>query len=293
MSLVVDAHTHVFSDLVLQDRQRYAERDTWFGHLHPPGSRYLASPGRLVRTMDASGVQQAWALSFGWADQGLCEAENDCVLDAARRFPGRIVPFCSVQPGAGSAAVAEIERVARLGCRGIGELFPDGQGFALDDAHLLGPVLEACAARSLVLLVHGSEPLGRSYAGKGRSTPDRLLALAQVCAEVAPTLPVVFAHLGGGLPFYETMPEVQRLAPRLYYDTAAAAYLYSPAALSLVTAVAPERLLFGSDYPVIGMERMLTYARSAGLDPQTEGAILGGNAARLLAADSPGLAATI
>jgi predicted TIM-barrel fold metal-dependent hydrolase len=293
VSLIVDAHTHVFSDRVLQDRQRYAERDTWFGHLHPPGSRYLASPGRLVRTMDSSGVRQAWALSFGWADQGLCKAENDCVLDAARRFPERIVPFCSVQPGAGSAAVAEIERVARLGCRGIGELFPDGQGFALDDARLLGPVLEACAARRLVLLVHGSEPLGRSYAGKGRSTPDRLLALAQVCAEVAPTLPVVFAHLGGGLPFYETMPEVQRLAPRLYYDTAAAAYLYSPTALSLVAAVAPERLLFGSDYPVIGMERMLTYARSAGLDPQTEGAILGGNAARLLAADSPGLAATI
>ena len=144
-----------------------------------------------------------------------------------------------------------------------------------------------------MLLVHGSEPLGRSYAGKGRSTPDRLLALAQVCAEVAPTLPVVFAHLGGGLPFYETMPEVQRLAPHIYYDTAAAAYLYTPAALSLVAAVAPERILFGSDYPVIGMERMLTYARAAGLDPQTERALLGGNAARLLGSDSPGLAATI
>ena len=194
-------------------------------------------------------------------------AENDCVLDAARRYPGRIVPFCSVQPAAGSAAVAEIERVARLGCRGIGELFPDGQGFALDDARLLGPVLEACAARRLVLLVHGSEPLGRSYAGKGRSTPDRLLALAQVCAEVAPTLPVVFAHLGGGLPFYETMPEVQRLAPSLYYDTAAAAYLYTPAALSLVAAVAPERLLFGSDYPVIGMERMLDLRPRGGPRP--------------------------
>jgi predicted TIM-barrel fold metal-dependent hydrolase len=89
------------------------------------------------------------------------------------------------------------------------------------------------------------------------------------------------------------MPEVQRLAPHLYYDTAAAAYLYTPTALSLVAAVAPDRLLFGSDYPVIGMERMLTFARSAGLDPQTERALLGGNAARVLGSDSPGLAATI
>jgi uncharacterized protein len=279
---VIDAHTHVFSDEVLQRRHRYAERDTWFGHLNPPGSRRLASPRRLVSTMDAAGVDLAWALSFGWADQGLCAEENDCVLEAARAFPGRLVPFCSVQPGAGPAAVAEIERVVRLGCRGIGELFPDGQGFALDDAALLGPVLEACAAHRLVLLVHGSEPLGRSYAGKGRTTPDRLFALAEVCAAVAPELPVVCAHLGGGLPFYETMPEVQRLAPRLYYDTGAAAYLYHPGVLSLTAAVAPDRLLFGSDYPVIGVGRMLEYVRAAGLPAETERAVLGGNANRLL-----------
>src|SRR5262245_1042280 len=143
---VVDVHTHVFSSAVLQRRQRYAERDRWFAHLHPPGSRRLASPARLIATMDASGVDVACALSFGWADPGLCAEENDCVLDAARRFPGRVIPFCAVQPAAGPGAVAEIERVARLGCRGIGELFPDGQGFALDDAVVLGPVLEACAA---------------------------------------------------------------------------------------------------------------------------------------------------
>jgi predicted TIM-barrel fold metal-dependent hydrolase len=282
---VVDVHTHVFSTAVLRRRQDYAARDRWFAHLHPPASRRLASPARLVAAMDATGVDVACALSFGWADQGLCVQENDCVLDAARLHPGRILPFCTVQPAAGAAAVAEIERVARLGCRGIGELFPDGQGFALDDAGVLGPVVEACAAHRLVLVVHGSEPLGRSYAGRGRTTPDRLFALAALCAAVAPELPVVFAHLGGGLPFYETMPEVQRLARNLYYDTGAAAYVYTPAALRLVAAVAPDRLLFGSDYPVIGVARMLEYVRAAGLAPETERAVLGGSAARLLQLD--------
>jgi predicted TIM-barrel fold metal-dependent hydrolase len=279
---VVDVHTHVFSAAVLRRRQEYAARDRWFAHLHPPGSRRLASPARLVAAMDTAGVDVACALSFGWADQGLCVQENDCVLDAARRHPGRILPFCTVQPGAGAAAVAEIERVARLGCRGIGELFPDGQEFSLEDGAVLGPVIEACAAHQLVLVVHGSEPVGRSYAGRGRTTPDRLFALAALCAAVAPDLPVVFAHLGGGLPFYETIPEVQRLARNLYYDTGAAAYVYAPAALRLVAAVAPDRLLFGSDYPVIGVARMLEYVRAAGLAPETERAVLGGSAARLL-----------
>jgi predicted TIM-barrel fold metal-dependent hydrolase len=279
--VIVDVHTHVFSSAVLQRRHAFAERDAWFARLHPPGSRYLASPRRLIGSMDASGVDVAVALSFGWADQALCAEQNECVLAAARRFPGRIVPFCTVQPGAGRAALDELERVARAGCRGIGELYPDGQGFAVDDAGVMGPILEACAALGLVLLVHGSEPVGRAYPGRGCTTPDRLVALADLAGRVAPDLPIVCAHLGGGLPFYELMPDVRRRTGRLYYDTAAAAYLYDPAALAAVEVVAPERLLFGSDYPVIGQRRMLDFAR-AGVPEAGRDAVLGGNAARLL-----------
>jgi predicted TIM-barrel fold metal-dependent hydrolase len=285
--MIVDAHTHVFSDAVLQRRHLYAERDTWFDQLHPQGSRYLASPRRLIRTMDANGVDVAFALSFGWGDQALCVEQNECVLAAARDYPGRVIPFCSVQPAAGKGAIAEIERVAGMGCRGIGELFPDGQGFSLADAAVMAPLLEACAAHGLVLLVHGSEPVGRLYPGKGRTTPDRLVALAEIAAEVAPEVPIICAHLGGGLPFYELMPEVRRLASTVYYDTGAAAYLYEPRVLALVAGIAPGRLLFGSDYPVIGMGRMLAYARAAGLSPEDETALLGASAARLLRLDPP------
>ncbi|MGH2350487.1 MAG: amidohydrolase family protein [Chloroflexota bacterium] len=280
--MIVDAHAHVFSDVVLQRRAEFAERDRWFGHLNPPGSRYLASPSRLVSAMDAAGVDVAVALSFGWADHDLCVEQNDCVLDAARAFPNRIIPFCAVQPAAGAAAMTELERVARRGCRGIGELFPDGQGFSVEDAQLMAPLIEACAALGLVLVVHGSEPVGRVYAGKGQTTPDRLLRLATLATEVAPDLPIICAHLGGGLPFYELMPDVRAQASRLYYDTGAAAYLYEPRALAHVAAIAPDRLLFGSDYPVIGLRRMVDFAAAAGLAEEQHAALMGGNAARLL-----------
>jgi predicted TIM-barrel fold metal-dependent hydrolase len=279
--VLIDTHTHVFSDTVLQRRMEFAERDRWFGHLHPPGTRYLASPGRLLSAMDRAGVDVAVVLSFGWADQGLCVEQNETVLAAAAAHPGRLIPFCTVQPRAGAAALAEVERVARLGCRGIGELFPDGQEFALDDAGTLGPLLEACAAYRLALLVHASEPVGRPYAGKGRTTPDRVLALAALARTVAPEVPVIAAHLGGGLPFYELMPDVRAAAANLYYDTAAGAYVYEPAALGHAAAIAPERILYGSDYPVIGMQRMLAFVEAAGLPGAVRGAVLGGNAARL------------
>jgi hypothetical protein len=278
--LIVDAHTHVFSDAVLQRRAEFAERDRWFAHLNPPQSRRLASPSRLITTMDANGVDAAVALSFGWADQGLCVEQNECVLAAARRLPRRIIPFVAVQPLAGAAAFRELERAAQLGARGVGELFPDGQEFSLDDAQVMGPLLEACEALHLALLVHGSEPVGRLYAGKGQTTPDRLLALARLAAELAPHTPLIFAHLGGGLPFYELMPDVRALTANVLYDTAAAAYLYDPPALAHVAQLAPGRLLFGSDYPVIGLRRMLDYARE-GLPPEAQSAVLGGTAAAL------------
>ena len=280
--MIVDFHTHVFSSAVLQRRAEFAERDRWFGHLNPEGSRRLASPRRLVAAMDEAGIDVAVALSFGWADQEICVEQNECVLEAAARFPRRVVPFCAVQPLAGAAAVAELERVARRGCRGVGELFPDGQGFSLDDRAVLAPVLEACAALDLLLLVHGSEPVGHEYPGKGRSTPDRLLGLARLARDVAPGLRLVYAHLGGGLPFYELMPEVEESLRNVWYDTGAASYLYRPEALTHAAGIVGSKLLFGSDFPVIRLPRMTAYAAQAALSEAQRTALMGDNAARLL-----------
>ena len=280
--MIVDVHAHVFSDAVLQRRAEFAARDEWFRLLNPPGSKRLATASRLVTTMHAAGVDVAVALSFGWADQGICVEQNDYILHAAQAFPDELIPFCTVQPTAGAAAIREIERAAALGCRGVGELFPDGQDFRLDDRATLAPLLEACAALNLIVLVHGSEPVGRGYAGKGETTPQRLLQLAQIVREVSPSLTVICAHLGGGLPFYELMPEVRAIAADMCYDTSAAGYLYAPEALRHVAAIAPDRLLFGSDYPVIGMRRMVDFALAARLGRVAQDAVMGGNAARIL-----------
>ncbi|MGI8423188.1 MAG: amidohydrolase family protein [Chloroflexota bacterium] len=293
--MIVDVHAHVFSDAVLQRRAEFAERDGWFGLLNPPGRGRLATVRRLVEAMDLAGVDAAVALAFGWSDHALCVEQNDYILEATRTHASahRLIPACTVQPSAGAAAVRELERVAKLGCRVVGELFPDGQGFGLDDRAVLAPLLEACAALKLVPLVHASEPLGRLYPGKGETTPRRLLQLAQLAADVAPGLPIICAHLGGGLPFYELMPDVRASAGRLYYDTGATAYLYVAGALRYASEIAPGRVLFGSDFPVIGMRRMLDFARSAGLSEAALAALLGGAAEALFGLFSRSDAVTI
>jgi predicted TIM-barrel fold metal-dependent hydrolase len=74
---------------------------------------------------------------------------------------------------------------------------------------------------------------------------------------------VVFAHWGGGLPFFELMPEIRRLTHRVTYDCSASTYLYTfdvfPRVIDLIGA---ERVMWGSDYPVLGQARFLNKSRA-------------------------------
>jgi len=184
-----------------------------------------------------------------------------------------------VPPAEGAAAVAEAERCLALGASGIGELNADAQAFALNDARTLAPLMDACVAAGRPVMLHASEPLGHVYPGKGTATPERLLAFLQA----VPELDVVLAHWGGGMPFYELMPEVAAACARVAYDCAASTYLYRPAVFrAALDVVGPERVLWGSDHPVLGMGRFLRRTlEQAGLRPEELEPVLSGNARRV------------
>ncbi len=166
----------------------------------------MASAEDVVEALDAAGVDRAICFTWPFADPGLCAEANDYLAAAVRRHPDRLVGFGCVQP-ADPGAAAEVERCARLGLRGLGELNADAQGWALEDEAALGPVAAAAAAAGLVWTLHCSEPVGHLYPGKGTATPDRVAALAARHPEVT----IVAAHLGGGLPLHAHMPEVAEL----------------------------------------------------------------------------------
>ena len=223
-----------------------------------------------------------WMLRWRWASAGGTRPSVSSRTTPSLRpdaAPGaRSYPSVRCSPGPARRAAREVERCAAAGCRGVGELYPDGQAFAVDDLADIGPLLEVCRALQLPILIHASEPVGHSYRGKGGTTPDRLYGLLRLAADV----PLILAHCGGGFAFYELMPEVAALTEQVYYDTAAAAYLYRPAAVARLHDLAPGRVLFGSDYRLLSQRRMLRYVREAGLTPEAAAAVLGGNAARLL-----------
>ena len=155
----------------------------------------------------------------------------------------------------------------------------DTQDFDLADKALMGPVVEAARRHNLIFLTHASEPVGHQYPGKGKITPDVLYRFISTF----PELTVVCAHWGGGLPFYALMPEVASALTNTFFDTAATPFLYQPDIFKRVVEIlGADRVLLGSDNPLMSPERVTKQVKSVGLSAEAKAMILGGNAQRLL-----------
>lgn len=273
---VIDVHVHVFSPDVIRDRAALTEKDEWFRTLYTDPKSRMVTAERVIEEMNATGVDRSVIFGFAYRDQGLCRETNDYVMEAVRAHPDRFVGLACVSPEE-PGAVQELERCLDAGLAGCGELFPDGQDFDLSLSSGLDEVAACVGERGLLMNLHANEPVGHDYPGKGATTPGPCFDFARR----HPDLTIVFSHMGGGLFLYELMREAKRVLRNVFYDTAAVPYLYRRDVYSVAaTTAGPEKILFGSDYPLISPQRYLKDTED--LDPTIRAAIFGRNAVQYL-----------
>ena len=273
--MIVDFHTHLLPASFHERRAGIAARDLTFGTLFGGGGSMATADG-LIAAMDESGVDFSVVLGFGWCDRDVAREANDCLLDAAARYPGRIAAFCSVTPW-GDDALREVGVAWTRAPSASASCTTRCKASCREDDSV-EPLVRFAVERGLLINVHGSEPVGHVYPGKGPTTPERLLAIA----ERFPDARWVFPHWGGGLPFYALMPEVRGALANTWFDSAVSPFLYDAEVFDVATrAVGAEHVLFGSDYPLLPASRVAEQAHAT-LDAATAQAVLGGNAARLL-----------
>jgi len=277
--MIIDFHTHIFPPHIKRNRNKYIDNDPCFAILYSDSKAKLATADELIASMDEAGVDISVIVNIGWITHELCVETNDYILESIARYPKRLIGFCAVQPQSYEAAIAEIERCAKGGIRGVGELRPDMQLLDFSDKEMMDPFVEIMTKHRLILLTHTSEPVGHDYTGKGSITPDIIYPLITSY----PELTIVCAHWGGGLPFYALMPEVRQAMNNVLFDTAASPLLYSPEIYQqVIQLVGADKILFGSDYPLLTQSRMLDEIRALDLPEETKDLILGGNAQKLL-----------
>ena len=279
---IVDAHVHVFPPHFVSTRDDLIARDRWFELLYTNPKSLLATAESLIEAMDVAGVSRAVLCGFPWSDAGLCREHNAYMFDAVERFSDRLTWLGIVIP-ADPAALADAEWCFERGAAGMGELNADAQGFDWREVQSLEGIALFCVDRNMPILLHASEAVGHAYSGKGTATPERLLPFI----ERFQGLRVVAAHWGGGLPFFELMPEVAAVTGNVVYDCAASTYLYRPQVFrSVLDIVGPDRVLFGSDYPVLRMNRFLDRVRGLEWrDASERDAVLSTNARRVFGLD--------
>jgi len=280
--VIIDFHTHIFPPWLRERRDEYIKRDPCFSLLYSQPEARMATAEELIASMDEAGIGLSIVLNIGWVSHELCVQTNDYILDSVSRYPTRLVGFCAIQPRAGDAAIAELERCAKAGAKGIGELRSDVQGFDLADKTTMKPLVDAALKRDLIFLTHSSEPVGHEYSGKGSITPDILYSFITAF----PNLKLVCAHWGGGLPFYALMPEVAKALANVFFDTAATVFLYKPEVFEQMShIIGSDRTLFGTDYPLMHQNRVLAQIQSSQLPEEDKAKILGANAQKLLCLD--------
>jgi hypothetical protein len=273
----IDTHVHVYPPEVQADWQKIAEREPHFASICSGKVHKWALAEDVVARMETDGIDQSWITGFAFRDSGLCRICNDYVIEAVKSSSGRLRGLAVINPMS-PGFEKEISRCSEKGLIGVGELFPDGQVFDITDNRQTWRLVAECHAREMFIMLHTAEPVGRDYPGKGRTGPREA---SKFCFN-HPEAHVVFAHMGGGLWSYETLKEMKLYLQNAWYDTAAAPYLYSPSVFSAVFAAgAGGKLLYGSDFPLLGAERYLKMLDDSGLGVDSISMVMGGNAEEL------------
>jgi uncharacterized protein len=277
--MIIDFHTHVLPPRIKNNRSDYLKRDAAFAEIYTGEKITIATAEDLINGMDRDEVDISVVVNYQWSTHAFCVETNDYIMESVARYPKRIIGFGAVNAYTSDESLKEIERFVGGGLRGVGELRPDTLSLDYTHKENFKPFDDLLRKHNLILLTHASDPVGHSFRGKGEATPGLLYSFIYAF----PDVPIVCAHWGGGLPFYTLMPEVRAALENVYFDTAISPFLYRPEIYGQISQlIGSDRILFGSDFPVIAQSRIINEIKSADLSEDARYEMLSGNAIRLL-----------
>ncbi|MFC5057091.1 amidohydrolase family protein [Saccharothrix xinjiangensis] len=207
---------------------------------------------------------------------------NEEVARSCAEHPDVLIPFASVDPWKGRAGVREARAlVEEHGVRGF-KFHPSLQGFPPDD-RMAYPLYAAIEELGVPALFHsGQTGIGAGVRGGGgiRLGHSNPMLVDGVAADF-PDLRIVLAH--PSFPWQDEALAVATHKPNVHIDLSGWSPKYFPPQLvRYANSLLQDKVLFGSDYPVITPDRWLADFADLDLKPSVRPKILKHNAARLL-----------
>jgi predicted TIM-barrel fold metal-dependent hydrolase len=204
------------------------------------------------------------------------------IADQAAEHADVLIPFASVDPHAGKAAVSRARRlVTEHGARGF-KFHPSLQAFEPNDPRYY-PLYEALQELRVPALFHtGQTGIGAGLPG-GRGIKLRHSApmlLDDVAADF-PELTIVLAH--PSVPWQDEAISIATHKANVYIDLSGWSPKYFPPQLvRAANTLLKRKVLFGSDYPVITPDRWRADFDQLEIKDEVRPLILKDNAVRML-----------
>jgi len=235
-------------------------------HGHP-GRWYNAhmTPEKLFPALDASGIDRSVIFDI-WQPEG--RRSNDIVAELVKAHPDRFIGFAYVSPLLPETMVPELERaIDGLGLRAI-KLYPPFVCVPFDD-EIWFPIYEFADDRELAVLWHtGIEP---------GSAPKHMAGVAKRFSKMS----LVAGHSGNCPPMRRQALDVAVDYPNVFLETCST--FRTPGVIEqLVEEAGADRVLFGSDVPLMDPRSQLGKIITADITDEDKRLVLGGNARRLL-----------
>jgi len=273
-------------------------------HIHPPapGRRTLTSDPEVrayfrsaithetaeemaeyYASLDIFGV--LFQIDFETAS-GSPPIPNDYIAELVERYPKQFAGFGSVDPWKGRVAVREAERCfSDLGLRGL-KFHPQQQAFFPNDQRFY-PLWEVAQGLGMTVLFHtGTTGVGVGRPGGGgiKLKYARPIPYIDDVAADFPELTIIMAH--PSFPWQDEQLAMLVHKPNVYMDLSGWSPKYfSPLLVQYAKTLIQDKVMFGSDYPVISPERWLSDFDALGFDEAVRQKILIDNAKRVLKLD--------
>ncbi len=277
--MIIDAHTHIFPDEIRKNREKYFSDEPAFKKLYQSPKSRLIGAQEMLAAMDENRVNTSVIFGFPWKNSRLYKQHNDYIREVVDHYPDRFIGLGCFDPFSKGAQEEARRCLQKSMLSGIGELAFYQSGIEDSALARLEPLMEICRDRNLPVLIHTNEPIGHSYPGKTSNTLAQIYQLIQTF----PQNKIILAHWGGGLFFFSLLKkEIKQSLKHVYFDTAASPYLYDADVYRLaIQLVGVEKILFGSDFPLLPPARYYDEMKAAGLSEDEMQQICGGNAAEL------------
>ena len=146
--MFIDMHVHV-------SRKRRAQQQ--------PGRTHL-KPEKLIERYDQLGIECGVMMAGASPECSFPVQSHEAALELAREFPGRLIPFCNVNPQAQTNTSETslrdfLAHYKDLGCKGVGEVTAN---LRFDDP-LVENLLRQCEALELPVTCHMAASIGETY----------------------------------------------------------------------------------------------------------------------------------